>query len=182
MTTTTDTTTPRVWVGCLGCYNGGTLNGVWVDGSEASEIVAVAGLATLENVGGYIAPRCKICFGDEFWVFDHENFGGLISGECSPQEAQEKAELLESLEEDRREAFIEYAGHVGAEYADVSRFEDAYMGQYEQAEDFARELLESTGELAGDSFLSRYFDWEAYTRDLFYDYFITDSGHVFSNY
>jgi antirestriction protein len=182
MTTDTQTTTPRVWVGCLGCYNSGNLNGVWVDGSEASEVVAVAGLATLENVGGYIAPRCKMCFGDEFWVFDHENFGGLISGECSPQEAQEKAELLESIEEDRREAFIEYAEHVGAEYADVRRFEDAYMGQYDEAEDFARELLESTGDLSGDSFLSRYFDWEAYTRDLFFDYFMTDSGYVFSNY
>lgn len=173
-----DTDTPRAWVGCLGCYNGGTLNGLWVDGSTAADIVAT-NLATVESVGDYTAPRCRRCFSDEFWVFEHENYGGLIAGECSPNEAQAAAELLESIPESEREAFREYAAFIGKDYANYDDFIDAYSGQYDTAEDFARELLEGTGELNGDSLLSRYFDYESYTRDLFYDYTITDSGHVF---
>ncbi len=31
------TLNPRVWVGCLGCYNAGVLVGAWVDAAEAED-------------------------------------------------------------------------------------------------------------------------------------------------
>jgi antirestriction protein len=177
MSTATATDTPRAWVGCLGCYNGGTLNGIWLDGNEATAYGDH--LKTYANANGVIF--CALCNSDEFWVFDHENYGGLLKGECSPSEAQEIAEKIEAIPAYNREAFLEYCEHVGGD-PDYSSFEDAYAGQWNSAEEFAEDLLNSTGELDSNSFLARYFDIEAYTRDLFYDYFITDSGHVFSNY
>lgn len=38
MTTTSTDTTPRVWVGCLACYNAGRLVGDWHDASDADEV------------------------------------------------------------------------------------------------------------------------------------------------
>jgi len=174
--TQTQTATPRAWVGCLGCYNGGMLNGIWLEGLEATTYGEH--LKSYEKNG---VTFCALCHSDEFWVFDHENYGGLLKGECSPNEAQEIAEKIESVPEYDREAFLEYCEHVGGS-PDFSNYEDAYMGHYDSQEAFAQELLEGTGQLDSDSILSRYFDLEAYTRDLFYDYFMTDSGHVFSNY
>jgi len=178
MNTITKELTPRAWVGCLGCYNNGALFGKWIEGVNASDLTG-NGLATLENIGGYIAPRCVKCFGDEFWVFDHENYLGLIEGECSPSEAEEAADTIEAMPEEEREAFGEYVAHVGS--ATYEQFEEANCGQWDSEEAFAEDLLASTGDLDPNSFLARYFDLEAFARDLFYDYFITDSGHVFRN-
>ena len=70
MTTETRTdTTPRAWVGCLGCYNGGALVGKWIDG----EICADLEYAGLTDRAG----KCNRCGADEFWVMDHENGGGV---------------------------------------------------------------------------------------------------------
>lgn len=162
---TTHDVEPRAWVGCLACYNGGELVGAWVEGIEAAD--SIPG----EDGGPEITALRSVWdvhFGEgheEWWVFDHEGYGSLIPGECSPAEAQAKAELLASV--DDPEAFVAFAGHYGAEYATVEAFEDAYAGSHDSEEDFARELLAATGEIAGDSLAERYFDYEAFTRDLF---------------
>ena len=39
MTTSSATdTTPRVWIGCLACYNAGSLVGDWFDAATADEV------------------------------------------------------------------------------------------------------------------------------------------------
>lgn len=78
----------------------------------------------------------------------------------------------------------EFAEHYGYNLVEAaSRFEDAYQRLWESTQAFAIDLLESTGELANDdSLASRYFDYDAFTRDLFMcDYTRTDSGHVFND-
>jgi hypothetical protein len=93
-----ETDSPRAWVGCLGCYNDGSLIGKWVVGLVAADLVA-AGLATIETVCGYTTARCIRCFCDEFHVFDYENFGPFLEGECDPWEAQEAAEAIVAFNE-----------------------------------------------------------------------------------
>lgn len=162
--TATDTE-PRTWVGCLACYNAGSLLGKWVDGSEAGEVDS----ALLHN-----NPQTTH---DELWVFDHEGYGGLISGECSPAEAQRLAEVLEEVNDP--EAFAAYAEHVGAEYATPDGFEEAFQGEYRSEEDFAQELAEDLGVVPEDAGWPAYcIDWERAARDLFMgDYFSAqDSG------
>lgn len=77
----------RAWVGCLGCYNGGTLRGEWLE---------VEGLEDDETIAGL----CPDPSHEERWVFDHE--GLATSGEMSPAEAATRAravvELLEAAD------------------------------------------------------------------------------------
>lgn len=176
-----DTLTPRAWVGCLGCYNNGTLNGNWVDGEVAGDIsLAVKVIERDSYIGEGKVTVCLNCGSDEFWVFDHENFDGLISGECSPIEAQEKAELLSSVDESEREAWRAWLSNGMTPDLDTMR--EAYVGEYESDEAMAEEYVESTGMLSEmPESLRSYFDMKAFARDLMYDHF-EYNGHYFRNF
>jgi antirestriction protein len=172
-------TTPSAWVGCLGCYNNGRLVGKWLEGEAIGDTVA-AGLATLETVGDYTAPRCRRCFADEFWVFDHEGMLGLIQGECSPSEAAEAAATVEEIEREGIDleaaaAFIEDRGAW-----DSDEFQDSYAGEWDSLEEFAQHLAEDTGALS-DSVTWPYtcIDWERAAFELSFDYSILGGGYVF---
>lgn len=181
METITDNA-PKAWVGCLGCYNSGLLNGKWVEGESAGDVsLAVETIERESYTGsGDKVTICVKCGSDEFWVFDHENFAGLISGECSPMEAQEKAELLASVDDNEREAWEAWLSNGMP--ADIDQMREAYIGEYDSDTDFAWEIVESCGLLSDvDETLSRYFDIEAYARDLMFDHF-SDNKHYFRSY
>lgn len=79
MSTTTDTDyTPRAWVGCLGCYNGGRLIGEWLDADGLEDADTLAAICTRPDH-------------EELWCMDLENIPG---GECSPAEAARMARAL----------------------------------------------------------------------------------------
>jgi len=173
-----DTETPSAWVGCLGCYNSGRLFGKWLDGLVCDDLEA-AGLAEILTIGEYTAPRCVKCGADEFWVMDHENYGGALSGECNPTEAREAAELLASAEDYEREAWVAWLDNGMP--ADLEEMRECYIGEFssdtELGEYFADEcgLLDEMPES-----LRRYFDYESYGRDLAHDTFEV-SGYYFWN-
>lgn len=79
--------------------------------------------------------------------------------------------------DEAKAAFIECFGNW-----DTAAFEDAYSGEWESDTALAEDFIESTGMLADvpDS-LQRYFDTEAFTRDLMLDY-STSKGYYFRNY
>lgn len=56
-------TAPRVWVGCLHCYNSGRLVGHWFDATEAEEI----DLAAVHKGSGSLSAACE-----ELSCLDHE--------------------------------------------------------------------------------------------------------------
>jgi antirestriction protein len=167
MNDTIQDTEPRAWVGCLGCYNSGELNGAWVEGVEAGDISKAVKIKIGEPaIYGENCPVCIKCGSDEFWVFDHEGFNGLISGECSPSEAQEKAELLASVEEGEREAFTAWLALGMGE--DLEAMREAYIGEFSTYTELANYFLES-GALEIPDNIRPYFDYEAYGRDLSFD-------------
>jgi len=172
-----DTTTPRAWVGCLSCYNSGRLFGKWIDGTECDDLES-AGIATMETVGEYSAYRCVKCFGDEFSVMDHENYLGLITGECSTSEAAEAARQLEEITDDsEREIVIAWLGN-GMQF-DLDTMRECYLGEYSSDQDMAEEYISGTGMLDdAPKFLARYFDYESFARDLMDDMW-EYSGHYF---
>jgi antirestriction protein len=105
---------------------------------------------------------------------DHENYGGLLDGECSPSEAQKMAETIEHIESCGIpvEAVAAYRDHVGPGYFDPSvnsldDFSDAYQGEWKDEEDFAYELAKDIGFTEPDTWPGSYIDWERATRDLF---------------
>lgn len=157
--------TPSVWVGCLSCYNDGRLQGEWVEALEAGAFVP-----------------CTRAGHEEWWCLDHEGFGGLIPGECSPLEAQSIAEVLEELagEDVPRAAFAAWCGYTGTRPTDddaVSECVECYRGEWDTRRDFAMEEAESMGFEPGDSWPAYCVDWDYAARDLFSgSYWSTDGG------
>lgn len=138
----------RVWVGCLGCYNAGGLVGRWVDAAEAGDYEPHE---AVNLPAGGVPPCGRLEGADERWCFDHEGFGGFLSGECSPAEAQRIAEAMAEAEADGAElaAVGEYLANTGerlTDWADVREgFEESYQGEYDSGEDYAERSFEEMG-------------------------------------
>ena len=167
----TDTERPSAWVGCLGCYNSGRLFGKWLDGEAADDLEA-AGLA---NAAG----NCVKCGADEFWVMDHENYGGALSGECNPTEAREAAELLASVEDYERERWAAWLDNGMT--ADIDEMRECYIGEFSSDTELGEYFADEIGLLNEmPESLRGYFDYESYGRDLAHDTF-EYSGFYFWN-
>ena len=178
MTTTTTDEIPRVWIGCLHCYNDGRLVGDWFTALGA-DLVAVADVHGISRSPGW---GCE-----ELWVMDHE--GLPFSGECSPSEAARWAERLGEIDEHLRGAFRAWlaAGAYAADsdgLPDVDGFVDVYCGTWPSFRAYAEDLAESCGLMADWPETARsYFHWDAWTRDLAHEYTVVDADgcevHIF---
>lgn len=77
------------------------------------------------------------------------------------------------------------AAFIASEYTgecDYDAFDDAYRGEAESEEDYAREMSEDNGLLNEvPEPLRSYFDFEAWARDLFSCGYVFHDGYVFSN-
>lgn len=107
-------------------------------------------------------------FAGRYGSFDINGFG----------EAQPVAYALCGDGEAAIAAYIDHFGDWSAE-----RFEEAWQGAWESEEDYAEQLADDMGLL--DSMpenLRGYFDWAAWTRDLFLDGYAYVDGFVFTTY
>ena len=162
---TTTEATPRVWLGCLACYNDGILTGKWFDAGEAP---ADRSAWDVEIDYGVVVSEYHDTH-DELWVFDHEGFYGLLSGECSPSEAQRVAQRIEDIETAGYDvaAYAAYSANVGKDYATLEEFEESYQGEHDNRRSFARDLSDDMiGEIP-DAWPYSSIDWESAARDLF---------------
>lgn len=176
MTATMTDTTARIWVGCLACYGNARLVGEWFDAIEGDDI-------TLTDVHGgsqHVRPGCE-----EIWVMDHENLP--FRGECSPHDAAQLARVVDEVHENDREAFLVWvlSGDQiedGDGLPSASDFEERYCGTWESFEAYAENLGVDIALLEGiPDEIARYFDWQAWARDLAFDYTTYDApyGGVF---
>jgi antirestriction protein len=64
---------------------------------------------------------------------------------------------------------------------DLADFEEAFCGEWDSEEDFARHIVDECYDLDRQmGSLAQYFDYEAFARDLFmYDYEMGEHGNVF---
>lgn len=119
----------KVWVGCLACYNEGRLIGEWFDAIEAPQDAkefndAVEGHLTIDGAEGH----------EEFWCLDTDN--SPVSGEMSPSEAVEYAELIEdlSIPMEALTAWLESTGETLTADA-VETAESRFIGDEEAFDD-----------------------------------------------
>ena len=158
MTTTSSATdtTPRVWIGCLACYNDGRLVGDWFDADTADEV-------TTYDVHGDSRADSH----EELWVFDHENLP--VRGELDPLTAAEWGRVYTEVGPEHWPAlcaWVESGNYVtegDTDLPSISDFEDSYQGHWESFEDYARQLAGVPEEIAN------YFDWDSWTSDLAFD-------------
>lgn len=175
--------TPKVWIGCLACYNGGALVGEWFDALDCVE-------ESESFMDRHPYHRSNVDPHEETWVMDHEGFGGLLMGECSPMEAQAIAQAIDDLPGYVDvEAFALYAElFTGGTLPEVSDFEEHYHGVWDSEQDYAMTFAEDTGAIDPKKEMHWPYtsiDWESATRELFMDMHsepATGGGyHIFSN-
>ena len=167
----TPDTTPRAWIGCLACYNAGSLVGDWFDAESADE-------ATLADVHG---AHSRADSHEELWCFDHENIP--VQGELDPSEAAAWGQVYTEVGPERWPALCAWVESEGTgDLPDISDFEESYCGHWGSFEDYAVELADNIGLLADvPEEITRYFDWDSWTRDLAFDHSTHDNpeGGVF---
>ena len=176
ITSSATDTTPRAWIGCLACYNEGRLVGDWFDAATADEV-------TLADVHG---AHSRADSHDELWVFDHENLP--IRGELDPLAAAEWGRVYTEVGPERWPAlcaWVESGDYVAEDDTDlpsISDFEERYQGHWDTFAEYAEQLADDIGLLADvPEEIARYFDWQAWSRDLAMDYSTYDDpeGGVF---
>jgi hypothetical protein len=194
MMTATDET-PRVWLGCLACYNAGFLIGEWYAVEDAADLTTKE-LHAPHNITTDDAGNIKGAeiYGphEELWVMDHENTG--MTGEFGPLTCRAIADAFEVIGADMWPAYLAYCqtgmGSIdGDGVTDPSGFEESYAGEWDSwrayADEQASEMIEGMAVKSTHGvydprekraareaieWLSGYFDWEGYARDLEMEY------------
>lgn len=170
---------PALYVGTYHKYSCGSIFGAWID------------LTACDSYDEFIEV-CKALHADEkepeFMFQDYENMPEIFYHEgIFTREDFEMVKGIASLEDSEREAFevfINYRGYKECKQKDfVSLYDDfyeAYCGEWSSEEDFAIQFVEDCGMLDNvpDS-MKNYFDWAAFSRDLFMCDYYFDSGYCF---
>jgi antirestriction protein len=170
-------TRPRIYVASLSDYNAGNLHGEWVDADQDVDELQAAVTAMLARSPEPIA--------EEFAIHDYEGFGPTYVDEY--ESLDRVAVLAHGIAEHGR-AFAHWANYLGsADWDQLDRFDDCFLGQWPSAEEFAESLLDDMGvdvDAIGPDVLQPYVrvDIDAFARDLGADYFIaedTEGVYVF---
>lgn len=142
------------------------VNGAWHDLADFTErweleIAALAAIkkTTVNNMA------------EELDCSDLEGFGALFTGQhyVGTSEAWDAHEWLTACEaEGISEAVaLAYAENTGKRFPDPSDIADAYLGEYDNVQAYAESYVDESGMLSGiDATVARYFDYEAFARDL----------------
>lgn len=127
----------------------------------------------------------------EFMLQDWEGeFFGLISEGYIDEKFWEIINSDELKDDENKEAFAEFVKYEcnGLQNTSVEDaledFIDKYRGKHESEEDFAEEIAreEFAEEFKKNERLEWYFDFSAFTRDLFIDDYVYLNGYVFTRY
>ena len=161
---------PSVYVGTYGKYNDGSLCGLWID------------LSSFNSYNDFI-NFCKAIHADEedpeLMAQDYECFPRqwYNEGFMSEEDFDHIKEYTEMCDKHSVEAVDDYMEL----HDDLDNFEEAYCGEWDSEEDFARHIVDECYDLERTmGNLSQYFDYEAFARDLFmYDYQMGANNNVF---
>lgn len=158
----------RIYVGTYAKYNSGNLFGAWMDLTD------------------YPCKQDFVEAAQELHKDEADPELMFQDWECIPASLVGKSwvapEAWEIMDEGDQEAVAAYLDIFGA--WDADDFQDRYRGQWSSWLEMAEELLDETGELeAIPESLRRYFDYDAYARDLrLGGDFCESSGHFFWNH
>ena len=154
----TECTDLSIYVASLSDYNAGILHGAWIDCSQGAAHV----WEQIENILETSPYAARYGETAEEWAIHDFNFMGIQLSES--EGIDELCELAEALEE-HGEPLVAYLENLGTR--DFSGFEDAFCGVYESEREYAEELAGELMPHDAPDFLTRYFDYEAFSRDLF---------------
>ena len=162
---------PSIYCGTYGKYSGEKGNcGLWID------------LTTFYDYDDFL-NFCYAIHADEedpeLMAQDYEGFPRqwYNEGFMSEDDFDNILENSDMCDKHGQEAVDDYMEF----HDELDNFEEAYCGEWDSEEDFARHIVEECYDLErsmGD--LARYFDYEAFGRELFmYDYSMGANNNVF---
>ena len=164
---------PSIYCGTYGKYSGEKgICGLWID------------LTTFYDYDDFI-EFCQAIHADEedpeLMAQDYEGFPRqwYNEGFMSEDDFDHILEYSDMCDKHGQEAVDDYMEF----YDELDNFEEAYCGEWESEEDFARHIVEECYDLESEmGDLARYFDYEAFGRELFmYDYSMGANNNVFRN-
>lgn len=164
-----------VYVGTYAKYNNGSLSGAWLNLSDYSDKEE-------------FYEACRELHKDEedveYMFQDWENVPeGLIGESWISENFFALRDAVEDLSDTEQEAFFVWCNYkchdLSEEDADdlIKAFQDEYIGQYDDEEDFATQIVAECYELP--DFAETYFDYQRFARDLFMCDYWFDDGFVF---
>ena len=166
---------PSAWLGCESCYGAGRLVGRWYPVTEIADV-------TMEDLHGHPTSH------DEAVCMDISDLP--IDGEPSQQQAAAWGEIYDEVGPEQWPALCAWVrsgsciteGHT--DIPSVGSFEEAYAGNWDSFCDYAFQLAEDIDLFDGlpeDHVAVRYFDWDAWIRDLEIDHSVErdDNGGCF---
>jgi antirestriction protein len=171
--------TPKVWIGCLAAYNGGSLHGKWVDATDVDGI---------REAGAEVIKTSPADFPEELFIADYDGFPSDVVrafGEYPDYDTVAKVATALEVHGAPFSAWLSIDYRELASDDLVSQFEESYRGEYESERDFAYQYLSDCGwqglETIPDAVMS-YLDMDMIVRDLFqhgpYSYV---DGYVFED-
>lgn len=133
----TPTVTPRIYVASLSDYNAGRLHGEWINVDGDVYVTEVQ-----EHINR-ILQTSRDPGAEEWAIHDYEGFGMVRLNEY--QSLETVVRLARGIEQ-HGPAFAAWASHVGLDNPEaLDRFEDAFLGSWDSARDYADALLEDIG-------------------------------------
>ena len=161
---------PSVYVGTYGKYNEGSLCGLRIDLSSFSDYDEFIDFCNAIHAD----EEDPELMAQDYEAFPRQWYNEGFMSEEDFDHIQEYTELCDKYDVDAVDDYMEFAD-------ELDNFEEAYCGEWDSEEDFARHIVDECYDLErtmGD--LSRYFDYEAFGRDLFmWDYNMGANNHVF---
>jgi len=154
----------QVYVGTYGKYNGGSIDGKWLnleDYSEKYEFLGACG------------ELHKAEHDPEFMFQDWEGIPDKYITECSIEE-EFWTEYLPAMTEHGAEKI---AAAVACD-VQIEDIDEAFAGQYDSDEDFVQDLPEEMGDIPKDFPAWIHINWTATARDVMMDY-SEDNGYYF---
>ena len=163
---------PAVYVGSFHKYACGSIFGAWLDITKFADYDEFCAV-------------CRFLHRDEadpeLMCQDYENFPEIwYSEDIMSEDMFDLIQEFAELDEDEREAYEAFLDVRCDSRISVEDFRDAYQGEWDSEEDFARHIVEECGMFDNlPESVKDYFDFERYADDLFrYDYDFQD-GYVF---
>lgn len=186
----TDASGIGIYVGTYAKYNSGSIFGMWIDlesVSDAEEFFEV----------------CRELHKDEsdpeFMMQDYQGFPEELYHESMSADDVERVLEYIALDDDDREMLEDYCECYGGDATDpdmVDRARERSMGKFDTFQEFADaqadEMLDGyeaacayeytcKGAAGMIAELRKYFDYEAYARDLKYGFSMGGNGYIFSD-
>lgn len=166
-----------IYVGTYKKYNEGNLFGMWID------------LEAVRDEGEFF-DVCRDLHKDEedpeFMMQDFQGFPEELYSESMNEEDIAKVLAYVALDDDDKEMMDDYCECYGHKIDDVVDTTEAVrnrcMGCYDSFQDFADQCADDELEcMNAPEFCSRYFDYEAYARDLKFNFSMGSNGYIFND-